>query len=311
MVLNLLKNKFALSSLLALGSLITMTSTAAATSFYRVTFESLLTGISNDDGNYFSAVTFGFQDDSFDIFNIGEAASLGIQEQAERGAGGTLEAEALAAGASQTVILASGNSGELPGVEADFFPGESASFLIELDPTDPSEQFLNFAAMFLPSNDAFIGSDSPIQLFDAAGNLLVSTIDINTVYDAGTEVNDQVAPRAAVARRDPTAADPGAPEAFPFNNVNSNPGNTNGGGFAEGGTVQVHPGYTNNGVFTLDGSTDTLTFTSPTDLTGPIARITIEEVTVPEPGTVTGLLALGGLSLLTSKNRKKDRNSKK
>jgi hypothetical protein len=309
MVLNLLKNKFALSSLITLGSLITMTSTAAATSFYRVTFESLLTGISNDDGNYFSAVTFGFQDESFDIFDIGEAASLGIQEQAERGAGGTLEAEALAAGASQTVILASGNSGELPGVEADFFPGESASFLIELDPTDPSEQFLNFAAMFLPSNDAFIGSDTPIQLFDAAGNLTASASEIliDTVYDAGTEVNDQVAPNAAVARRDPTAADPGAPTAFPFNNVNSD----DGGGTPQNGTVQVHPGYTNGGVFTLEGSTDTLTFTSPTDLTGPIARITIEEVTVPEPGTVTGILALGGLSLLTSKNRKKDRNSKK
>ncbi len=309
MVLNLLKNKFALSSLITLGSLITMTSTAAATNFYRFTFENL---IGNEEGDFFSPVTFIFQgDDTLDIFDIGSAASLGIQEQAERGAGGTLEAEAEAAGASQTMILASGNSGEPDGFSPDFFPGESASFLIELDPS--SEQFLNFASMFLPSNDAFVGSDDPIQFLDGDGNLLVSEIliDAGMVYDAGTEVNDQAAPRAAVARRDATAADPGAPQAFDFNNVNSNPGNTNGGGFAEGGTVQLHPGYINDGVFTEDGSGDTLTFTSPTDLTGPIARITIEEVTVPEPGTVTGILALGGLSLLTSKNRKKDGNSKK
>jgi hypothetical protein len=308
MVLNLLKNKFALSSLITLGSLVTMTSTAAATSFYRVTFESLLTGISNDDGNYFSQVTFINQNGSFDIFDVGSTASLGIQEQAERGDGTTLLDSAIDAGFSG-FFLASGNSGEPTGVEADFFPGEIASTIVELDPTDPNQQFLNFAAMFLPSNDAFVGSDAPIQLFDAAGNLTASASEIliDTVYDAGTEVNDQAAPNAAVARRDPTAADPGAPTAFPFNNVNSD----DGGGTPEGGTVQPHPGYVNGGVFTLEGSTDTLTFTSPTALTGPIARITIEEVTVPEPGTVTGILALGGLSLLTSKNRKKDGNSKK
>ena len=50
--------------------------------------------------------------------------------------------------------------------------------------------------MVIPTNDTFIGNDNATayQIFDSAGNFLgtngVFTIQVNNIYDAGTEVND-------------------------------------------------------------------------------------------------------------------------
>ncbi len=54
--------------------------------------------------------------------------------------------------------------------------------------------FFSFAAMVVPSNDFFIGNDSPTayQLFDGAGHLQISSITLKSkdIWDAGTEVHD-------------------------------------------------------------------------------------------------------------------------
>ncbi len=298
-----LNKKLLLTTAIAIGSIFTTTSTpATAGSLYQFTFENLTT---NDDGNYFSPVTLIFQDDSFDIFEIGAPASFGIQNQAELGAGAQLLMEANDAG-FDGVIFASGDTGEPDFLIPDIFPGEIASTIVELDPTDPSQQYLNFAAMFLPSNDAFTGSDSPLQLFDDEGNLLITEILIDTVYDAGTEVNDQEAPNAPVGRRDATDIDPVAPFGLAFNPVTSSPGNVNGGGLSEFGTVQLHPGYINGGLFTEAGTVNTLTFTSPTAFTNPIAVITIEKVVVPEPKSIVSLFAVAGLFVFNRRIRSKN-----
>ena len=76
-----------------------------------------------------------------------------------------------------------------------FAPGESG---IEAFSTiNPAAyQYFSFASMIVASNDNFIGNDNATayQIFDSAGNFLgtngVFEIQIDGIYDAGTEVND-------------------------------------------------------------------------------------------------------------------------
>ena len=57
--------------------------------------------------------------------------------------------------------------------------------------------FFTFAAMVVPSNDFFIGNDSPtrFRLFDAAGKLLIGSIGqkARDIWDAGSELFDPLA----------------------------------------------------------------------------------------------------------------------
>ena len=212
-------------------------------------------------GNYFSPFTLLFHDGSFDTFNEGDSASLAIENQAEDGNGLTLLGSLEEANPNFFgTILASSNP-ENP-IPPDFFPANVASVTLEVD---PSHSYFSYASMFLPSNDAFVGNDNPLafELFDEDGNFTPQDIFVSTVWDAGTEVNDEMSPNAAVFPL------PFMPEA----------------GVDEGGTVQVHPAYNEGGTFLGLG------YISPTELTvtdegepNPIARITITEVPEePEP----------------------------
>src|SRR5690606_1515221 len=57
--------------------------------------------------------------------------------------------------------------------------------------------FFSFASMVVPSNDFFIGNDSPdaFRLFDASGNFALNEITVlaRDIWDAGSEVFDPVA----------------------------------------------------------------------------------------------------------------------
>ena len=60
---------------------------------------------------------------------------------------------------------------------------------------DPSlNRFFTFGSMVVPSNDHFIGNDSPTQhmLFDAGGNLNITAITQRgrDIWDAGSEATD-------------------------------------------------------------------------------------------------------------------------
>ncbi|NJL84283.1 MAG: hypothetical protein HC890_17635 [Chloroflexaceae bacterium] len=124
-------------------------------------------------------------------------------------------------------VSAAGLNGGVQGLVIDeaavLFPGEflggetgAASFV--LDPA--TNRFLSFGAMFFPSNDAFIGSADPIEIFDAAGNFLGAEILITgaDVFDSGTEINDGLQMNVPFFLTE-------------FSN-----------GVVEGGTVQAHPG---------------------------------------------------------------------
>lgn len=131
----------------------------------------------------FAPLSLGFHSGSFDAFDKGSAATTPIISVAELGAGVDYRAAFMAADAGATVGL-------VPPVP--LLPGasSSASFIVDTS----ANRYFSFAAMLLPSNDFFIGNDSPMayQLFDGAGNLQITQItqSARQIWDAGSEVFD-------------------------------------------------------------------------------------------------------------------------
>jgi hypothetical protein len=125
--------------------------------------------------------------------------------------------------------------------------------------------------MLLPSNDAFIGTLNPVELFDENGDYLgdqILTFEGSNVYDAGTEVNTEL-------------------DAAFINQTGPNTGET------EGGVITLHTGF-NGSEGNPDGDGDQIilggnnAFGVPIDPTAAdftlegaqIARVSIEEVAV-------------------------------
>ena len=153
----------------------------------KVNFE--ITNLTPAGGLYFSPLWVGFHDGSFDAFNNGEAASTAIEDVAERGNADVLRADFAAEanmGAFDDVLTSPGG---FPGAPI-FDPGETVSAMFDLDAL--TSGFFSFAAMAVPSNDAFIANADAISLFDMDGKFvgLELTIFSNQIWDSGTEVND-------------------------------------------------------------------------------------------------------------------------
>ena len=127
-----------------------------------------------------------FNNGTFDAFNIGGVGGAAIVSVAEGGAGGAWQAAFAAADPTATRGTIGGGP-LLPGAS------RSASFLVDsgLNP------FFTFAAMVVPSNDFFIGNDSPTEyrLLNAAGQLQIGSINVKAheIWDAGSEVYDPAA----------------------------------------------------------------------------------------------------------------------
>ena len=163
--------------------------TASAESV-RVTF----TNLSPDGGLATTPLFAGFHDGSFDLFNVGELSNEALERIAEDGTFAAVnEAFAAATGddGQGAVITAPDGFAGAPVFE----PGETVVQEFEL--TD-SQRFLTFAAMVLPSNDFFFGTDDAVELFDADGNFLgPQTLTFGgagneEIYDAGTEANTEL-----------------------------------------------------------------------------------------------------------------------
>jgi hypothetical protein len=139
----------------------------------------------------FAPLHLGFHQGVFDAFNNGQAAGAGITSVAEGGSGSQWQPDFAAADPTAT-------RGTIGGA---LLPGASASQMFTVDPgVNP---FFTFASMVIPSNDLFIGNDSPtrFRLFDAAGHLLISAIDqlARDIWDNGSEAADPA--NAACAHR--------------------------------------------------------------------------------------------------------------
>ncbi|SMX46159.1 spondin domain-containing protein [Actibacterium lipolyticum] len=233
-------------------------------------------------GGFAITPLFGaFHDGSYDPFDVGSAASAGLQSIAELGDVSGLPGELAAADPNATsVVIAAPQSGP-PTID----PGESTSVTITLNPTE--ELYFSFLSMIVPSNDTFLGSDDPTahQLFDSAGLYTGDvTIDVtgSFLFDAGTEVNDPLRGPAFVIGQEATA------------------------GAAENGTVQRASSLLDfAGVQTPLGPLDggLIDFTANPGAFS-IATITISQV-APVPLPATGLLLLGGFAVLGASRMKR------
>ncbi len=220
-----------------------------------------VTNTSSDGGTFLTPFWFGLHDDGFDLGNRGEAASAGLEALAEDGNFDAIGAELLAADPD-------GVGGAILGSRGPIATGETASTTILASTATP---FISLAAMLLPSNDAFIGTLNPVELFDENGDYLgdqVLTFEGSNVYDAGTEVNTEL-------------------DAAFINQTGPNTGET------EGGVITLHTGF-NGSEGNPDGDGDqiilggTNAFGVPIDPTAAdftlegaqIARVSIEEVAV-------------------------------
>jgi len=130
----------------------------------------------------FAPLRLGFHDGTFDSFNNGEVSTAPIISVAEGGSGSDWF-PAFAAAEPNAVLGSVGGA---------LLPGATASNTFVVDTT--INRFFTFGTMIIPSNDYFLGNDSPTeyQLFDVAGNLLIQTIDqkADEIWDAGSELFD-------------------------------------------------------------------------------------------------------------------------
>ncbi|NJM98499.1 MAG: PEP-CTERM sorting domain-containing protein [Phormidesmis sp. RL_2_1] len=261
--------KGVIAGAIATASTLGLASMAQAATL-RITIDSL----APTNGIALTPTWFGFHDGTFDLYNRGEAATIGLERLAEDGTIDDLNAEFLAAGGGTVQGAIFGPT--VPPI----LPGESASITLDVDANALSSRYFSYAAMVLPSNDFFIANGNPLaaRIFDDAGNFLGAdfTVTGSQVLDAGTEVNDEEPANTAF-----------------FGQQTPNTGITEGGvvqlasdfgGFIPGGPILSTPRFA-NADFTAPGYN--------------VARFRVELVEqatdVPEPGIVLALLATGGL----------------
>ncbi len=136
-------------------------------------------------GTFLTPFWFGIHSQGFDLFNAGQTATPGLEALAEDGNFAPINGELMAADADA-------QSGAVLGAAGPIATGEMAAVRVDVD---GSNTHISLGAMVLPSNDAFVGTDRSIKLFDAHGNFKgAKTIkfDGGDVYDAGTEVNTEM-----------------------------------------------------------------------------------------------------------------------
>ena len=229
---------------------ITATSTHAV--LFEITFE-------NIGPNVLTPAPFITHNAGFDFFDNGQAASSQLEMLAEDGVPtGVVDLATASLGTTVSDVQVAGGG--------PLTPGTSATVRVN---TSAAHPFLSFASMLAASNDAFLGvatGDGAFDLF--AGGIPfngVIVLDDSDVWDAGTEVNDEL-----------STSVPALGAAFNA-------------GTPEGSVITIpHPGLTGIGDLPLSFNW----------IDGPVGRITISVVPTPEPITgALGLISLGALGL--------------
>jgi hypothetical protein len=170
--------RYAALALLGAAVLSAGTAAQAAPVVVTVTVENLAPANSIS----FAPLRIGFGSGSFDAFDVGAPATAPIISVAEGGSGADWFPAFAAAEPGATL-------GSVPGL---LQPGQSRSASFVVDPA--INRFFTFGTMVVPSNDFFLGNDSPTahQIFDANGNLLITSIlqTASDIWDAGSEAFD-------------------------------------------------------------------------------------------------------------------------
>lgn len=230
----------------------------------------------------FAPLRVGFHNNTFDAFDNGAAAGAAIISIAEGGSGSDWF-PAFAA-ADPTAVLgsvvnggpavAAGNAG----VGNTLSSTASSTFRVDT----AVNRFFTFANMVVPSNDLFLGNDNGIELFDAAGNLLMNSITQTgaDIWDAGSEAADPNNGAFVVGGNNAARTPENGVVSFEFSELDAFNG------------VNTPAGY----VF------DSSLITAGTD----IYRISFSTAAVPEPGTAI-LLLIGvlGFCVRMRRNRMK------
>lgn len=231
----------------------------------KVTVENL----SPVNGTFLTPFWVGFHDGSFNPVTLGSAAPAFIERIAEDGDFGPLQT-AFAASAATPLTQGVLFGPSIPPIG----PGEQSSLSFILDGSLASSRYFSYASMVIPSNDAFVANDNPLEhmIFDSAGNFLSTSFVLlgSEVLDAGTEVNDESPLNTAF-----------------FGQMSANTG------VDENGVIQLHPGFQPVG---SGGILDNAQFANA-DFTArgyQLARVTISAV--PEPAVMT-LMGIGLLAM--------------
>lgn len=241
------------------------------------------------NGTALTPVWFGFHDGSFDTFDGGSAVTAGLESLAEDGATGMISGEFNAA-------VAGGVDGALPfqgpGGPRPILGGESTSAVFDV----AGNNFLSYASMVLLSNDFFVANDNALDISSVLSGGGPITIDVGSVYDAGTEFNDFA-----------TSAANGAPF-FGFGGGQTGPNQS--GPVDENGVVTLVPTtgnpyarFLNSDLLGPDGVPETFNFNDAGLFSNGIATITISAVAVPEPGSLTLLAAFAGCGILRRRRK--------
>ena len=209
----------------------------------------------------FAALQLGFNNGSFDSFNIGEVATAPIISVAEAGSGVAWHAAFAAADPGATLGTVAGRIDPGTGPRTGTFRVDTSL-----------NRYFTFASMVVPSNDFFIGNDDPKEylLLNMAGNLLIPSITVGAseIWDAGSEIFDPAA--AAFVGTGSLRRDQNSVVAFNFAELAAFNG------------LMTAAGYNFNSALTADSD---------------IYRIDFSVTAVPEPGTyalmAAGLMAVG------------------
>lgn len=176
-----MRNVLRLSLTIVLGTLLTRASDASV-----VQLKVSVKNISPVNSIAFSPLNVAFHSGTYDPFDSGAAAAAPTVAVAELGDGSAWGPALLAAdsGAAVGTIV--------PDPSGPLTPGNMASAVFAADTY--ANQYFSFSAMAVPSNDHFIGNDSPMQymLFDNSGNLALTNIlqEAGDIWDAGSETFD-------------------------------------------------------------------------------------------------------------------------
>ena len=156
-----------------------------------------LENLSSESGTFLTPTWVGIHNGRFDLFDPYRPASVGIERLAEDGNTDVLSQEFnYQAGIDRVIVGTEETEGVID-------PGEIVEISIDLNTENDNHQYLSFASMLIPSNDTFIANEDSraIDLFDTNGNLKSGEYIIygNQLWDAGTEVNDELVNTTAFA----------------------------------------------------------------------------------------------------------------
>lgn len=299
-----LKHKTLVTTLFTLTSLATTASVTQAHTFVKVDVENL----SPTGGVSITPVWVGFHDGSFDSYNPGASAQLGLELLAEDGNTQQITEDF---NNNLTYINSNNESETVPSTQVGqrvdgtlgrgpITPGNKVSGMFEIVDEDDANRYFSYASMILPSNDYFIANGNP-TIRDLLPLLSkdVSSISFNVglsgvVNDAGTEIND-----FTTSAGNPLYPGLGSGQTGPQQ------------GEPENGDVgSVSAPFVNflNRPADFDTAFANLDFNDETLYPNGVARITITRVAVPESSTTVGLMAFAGLFLLGTSLRRRHSN---